>query len=402
MKLFVSLQGHFIRYKDAVFPTTFITYNNFWKRYLDVFEEVLVLARVFHVKTKPNDKTRANGPGVIFHDLPEHRGLGEYLRVWPRLYDQINRAVQQHYGAIILRVPCHIGSIVWKSLRKKNRPFAIEIVGDPWDLFAPGSYQSIARPLIRRWSTHNLRVQCQEAIATAYVTKEALQQRYPPKSFDHVFYSSIELPSQIFEEEFCSLSFKKANSNSPKRLIFVGTLFKLYKGQDVLLKAVARCIQKGLDLELLIIGDGIYREYLENLTNKLNIKASVRFLGKLAYEKIFQELKKAHMFILPSRQEGLPRSMIEAMASGLPCIGSTVGGIPELLSPEDLVPPGDAKALAQKIQELVEDPERMNRMAKRNFRTAQEYRPEILKNRREQFYKRIRELTEMWYVNNIK
>jgi glycosyltransferase involved in cell wall biosynthesis len=88
--------------------------------------------------------------------------------------------------------------------------------------------------------------------------------------------------------------------------------------------------------------------------------------------------------------------MLEAMARGLPCIGSTVGGIPELLPAEDLVPPGDAVALAAKIREVAADPERMARMSARNLAKAEEYRDEALRERRLAFYRYVRESTETW------
>jgi glycosyltransferase involved in cell wall biosynthesis len=89
--------------------------------------------------------------------------------------------------------------------------------------------------------------------------------------------------------------------------------------------------------------------------------------------------------------------MIEAMARSLPCIGSTVGGIPELLPSEDLVPPGDVVALASKIREVVTDSERMARMSARNLETAKEYRDEVLRERRNEFYRYVREMTEAWF-----
>ena len=88
--------------------------------------------------------------------------------------------------------------------------------------------------------------------------------------------------------------------------------------------------------------------------------------------------------------------MIEAMARALPCIGSTVGGIPELLPLEDLVPPGDAAALARKIREVVIDPGRMARMSTRNLEKAREYREDALRERRVAFYQNIRNQTETW------
>jgi glycosyltransferase involved in cell wall biosynthesis len=136
---------------------------------------------------------------------------------------------------------------------------------------------------------------------------------------------------------------------------------------------------------------------LEAQVASLGLGERVHFCGHLLSSALVRyELDRADLFILPSRQEGLPRAMIEAMARSLPCIGSTVGGIPELLPSEDLVPPGDVVALASKIREVVTDSERMARMSARNLETAKEYRDEVLRERRNQFYRYVREMTEAW------
>jgi glycosyltransferase involved in cell wall biosynthesis len=92
--------------------------------------------------------------------------------------------------------------------------------------------------------------------------------------------------------------------------------------------------------------------------------------------------------------------MVEAMARGLPCIGSSVGEIPELLPSEDLVPPGDVAALANKIREVATDPERMARMSARNLEKAKEYRDELLQDQRIAFYRYVREQTETWIASH--
>ena len=107
-------------------------------------------------------------------------------------------------------------------------------------------------------------------------------------------------------------------------------------------------------------------------------------------------LDEADLFVLPSRSEGLPRAMIEAMARGLPCIGTRVGGVPELLLAEDLVAAGDAEALASKIIEVFHEPQRLAEMSARNLSQAQAYRDEVLRERRTQYYSRLREVTERW------
>src|SRR5205809_1714074 len=119
---------------------------------------------------------------------------------------------------------------------------------------------------------------------------------------------------------------------------------------------------------MVIVGSGGYQAQLEARAAALGIGTRVQFRGQLAAaEAVRAELDRADLFVLPSRQEGLPRAMIEAMARGLPCIGSTVGGIPELLAAEDMVPPNDASALARKIREVLADPSRLARMSVRNL-----------------------------------
>ena len=206
-------------------------------------------------------------------------------------------------------------------------------------------------------------------------------------------YSDVELP----ELAFAPLSRPTRQNDCLIRLIFVGTLEQLYKAPDVLLDAVGQCFRQGLDLELVLVGRGKYQQQLEARAEALGLGLRVRFLGQLpAGEAVRNDLDRADLFVLPSRQEGLPRAMIEAMARGLPCIGSTVGGIPELLEAENLVPPGDAMALAAKIREVVTDPERMARMSARNLAKAREYSDEVLRERRLAFYRYVREATETW------
>jgi glycosyltransferase involved in cell wall biosynthesis len=120
----------------------------------------------------------------------------------------------------------------------------------------------------------------------------------------------------------------------------------------------------------------------------------VRFHGQLpAGQAVWEVLDRADLFVLPSRQEGLPRAMIEAMARGLPCIGSTVGGFPELLPPEAMVPPGDATALARKIGDLLASPQHMAALAASNLQRAHNYRADQLRERRIAFYRSVREQT---------
>jgi glycosyltransferase involved in cell wall biosynthesis len=136
---------------------------------------------------------------------------------------------------------------------------------------------------------------------------------------------------------------------------------------------------------------------LEARARQLGIADRVVFRGWVTGgAAVRAELDAADLFVLPSRQEGMPRAMIEAMARALPCIGSTVGGIPELLPPEDLVPPGDALALARAIRAMTSDPERMARASARNLERARSFAESRLRTQRLAFFRHVREQTETW------
>lgn len=99
--------------------------------------------------------------------------------------------------------------------------------------------------------------------------------------------------------------------------------------------------------------------------------------------------------VVAARSE-VPHALIEAMAVGLPAIGSRIGGIPELLEPEAMVPAGEANPLAALISSVLREPDRRMRMRERNRVKALEYRKSVLRERWVAFYQHVRQLTEEW------
>ncbi len=385
--ILVTLASHYVRGPDdGVYAVARVIDYRFWSRYLAVFNRVGVAARVARTGDVPEDLPRADGPGVEFRDLPDYVGPWQYLRQRRALIHRLRAAIRD-YDAFCLRVACPIGTLAWRRLRRLGRPFGVEVVADPWDALGPGSVKSIIRPVARWLADAELRAQCRTAIATAYVTRAALQRRYPPAPGAFTtHYSSIELPAKAIAGQ------PRTEFGSARRLIYVGTLAVLYKAPDVLIRALAKTGRK--DLHLTVIGDGRERPQLEVLAGACGAAGQVTFTGQLpAGQAARQALDQADLYVVPSRQEGLPRAMIEAMARGLPCIGSTAGGIPELLEPEDLVPPGDAGALARKIVELIDDPERLRRASARNLERAGEFLAETLTARRREFYETLKRVS---------
>jgi glycosyltransferase involved in cell wall biosynthesis len=337
---------------------------------------------------------------VSFCGLPDYHGPWEYLAYRPQLKTLVRRAVLQS-DAYILRVPGLVGRLAWREITRLRRPYALEVVGDPWDALGPGTWSSVFRPVLRRVAADGLKTMCQGAVAVHYVTQKALQERYPPgKNSYAVGYSDTSTDaafalSQTMEERYRrieELTTHDGKHRNTVRVGFIGSLSLMYKGPDVLLRAVALCRDRGLDLGVELAGDGRCMGAMKKLALQLGIADRTRFAGQLPFGRpILDFLDSVDLFVLPSRAEGLPRAMLEAMARGCPCIGSRVGGIPELLNPDDLVPAGDAGALAAKILEVAGAPQRLRQMAARNLEKAKQFSPDVLKEARRAFLRHVRQ-----------
>jgi glycosyltransferase involved in cell wall biosynthesis len=391
MNVTIPLEHHFLQTPDGrVWTETTFAYQ-FWRRYLEVFDSVRVIARVRNVDTAMAGWKQSSGPSVTFIEIPDYYGPYQYVACWPKIRSVL-RQQAAYSEAVILRVSSSLGSAFADHFRH-GQPFAVEVVGDPYDVFQRGSVIHSLRPFFRVWFTAELKRLCRAACAAAYVTRHALQARYPCPAFSTSF-SDVEINSDAlvtFPRE------ETAPVSDPPRLICVGTLAQMYKGVDVLLRAIARCAREGFQLSLLVVGDGQYRPELEQLAATLGLEDCVHFAGQLpAGPAVRDAMDAADLFVMPSRQEGLPRAMVEAMARALPCIGSNVGGIPELLSRDSLVPVGDDAALARTIMGLLRDPKRMARMSAENLARAHEFREEFLVETRAEFLNLVKHRTDEW------
>jgi len=398
VRVMVALDNRFSKTKNGSIYSLNVCDYTFWQRYLKVFDEVVVFARVVEVDETELQKQPANGAGVRFKPLPYFIGPWQYLRNLPAL----NRLARDSLGeaeAFILRIPGTVASLVWRYLRKNNVPYGIEVTGDPWEALSIENVSSLAGPVARFLMTRNTKIQCRGAAAAGYVTEKLLQLKYPCRCWSTHF-SSIELPdSTIVGEERIAqrlaLFDDAINQKRPFRICHVGSMDALYKAQDILMDAVAICSRKGLNIELTFVGGGRHSPYFVNKAQKIGIRERVKFLGELPPgEPVIEQLDKADLFVLPSTTEGLPRALIEAMARALPCLGSDVGGIQELLQPDDRFPAGDANLLAARIESVLGDQNRLARMAQWNVEKAKAYCKQELDRRRTALYRKLAELTQ--------
>jgi len=138
--------------------------------------------------------------------------------------------------------------------------------------------------------------------------------------------------------------------------VAAGTLRPL-KGQDILLRAVARLAPRHPRLRLVLLGDGPWRSHLEGLAADLGIADRVRFAGVVA-EGVPEMLGAADVFVHASRNEAYGIAIAEAMAAGVPVVATRVGGIPEVVRDGEtgaLVPPEDPEAFAAAMGAVLDD-----------------------------------------------
>ncbi len=337
MKVAVVLEHRFDRTPDGVVWTHTQFARPFWERYLEVFDEVRVVARVREVPAAAATWARADGEGVRFSPVAHYIGPMEYLRRAVQVRRTIRAAVPADV-AVVMRVGSHLAGHIEPLLGRRGQPYGLEVVYDPFDMFAPGSIDHPSRAFFRWWFPRQLRRQCRRATGVAYVTEEALQRRYPPGP--QAFATHVS-DGRAARRRRGGAAARSARAPSPMRLVTVGAYDHLYKAPDVLLDAMAVCMRAGMDLRLTASVDGKRRPDLERRGRDLGLENRVRFCGALpGPAAVRAELDAADVFVLPSRQEGLPRALVEAMARALPCVGSSIGGIPELLRPRTSCRPG--------------------------------------------------------------
>ena len=139
-------------------------------------------------------------------------------------------------------------------------------------------------------------------------------------------------------------------------VLIVGRLVP-QKGIPVLLEAARTVLRSHPRARFTLAGDGPLRLELEAQAKRLGISQQVRFLGTVRDTP--ELLARCDLFVLPSLWEGMPLSLLEAMAAGRPAVATAVSGSAELILDEEtglLVPPGDAAALAAAMARLLEDP----------------------------------------------
>jgi glycosyltransferase involved in cell wall biosynthesis len=369
--LFVHDHYFYITPSGTIYSPGKLPYR-IWQRYLLTFDELVVVGRSRFITEKQSKRMNvSSGKGVTFVFVPN------IANVWGMLW---HRKMVEHL------LTCHISKVdaviarysllggFAASLAKKNGKLcAVEVVADAWDAY--WNYGNLKGRIYAPVAWYNMRRCLHKADFAIYVTREHLQRRYPCKGYC-ANASDVEINPVDVSVLHQKIERRHRMLKSPKRFFkvgLVGSLVNRYKGLHVALRALRRLKDQGILLELHVLGEGNLEPWrLE--AKALGIANLLHLHGTLpSGEPVNQWLDELDMYVQPSFMEGLPRALLEAMSRGLPALGSTCGGMPELLQEECLHRPGDDETLAEHLRRLTNDTSWFNLQANRNFQEAQNY-----------------------------
>ena len=389
MKLLVALDSSMYKTPDGKYWCHTIYEYSFFERYLQVFDEIVVASRVKESDySEVKGALRCDGPDMTVADLPDMHGAVGYLKNFFSFVKASKNASSMADCAIV-RLPSVAAFMVLHFYKKTRKKYALEVVVDPETAYAESK---ISKTLFTRL----LKKYCRKADGVSYVTSEFLQKKYPSyvringddgRHFES-FYSTIRL-----SEEYYGQPKDYAGKKAFTVIHTANNMNNSVKGHEVLLEAVSKVINSGYDIRLRFVGDGVLKERFIEKAGNLGIYDRVTFVGRLSESgSVREELINADLLVFPTKAEGLPRSVIEAMAVGLPCISTPVAGIPELLEPEDMKDPLDVNGFASRIIEFISNPNLMNEKSRRNIEKAKEYSEKHLSQKRNCFYGMLKDI----------
>lgn len=385
MKLYLFTEARFeVDLNNNIYSIDGNFNTELWKRYLKSFSKLIVVARINHKnEIIENNNRLASYENVEFIKLPHYIGLLQFLKKRKEIRRILSSIISMG-NAYICRIPGLIGTEASHFLIKNKIPYGIEVVGDPWDVFSKGSINHPLRLVLRIKGYLDLKRIAKHANASLYVTESFLQKRYPNTNGIYtVWASDVNIASTSYSKNYTF------NPNTTINIISIGSLEQMYKSPDVVVKSLSILRKKNVKFQFTWLGDGVFREKLIKMVKDYQLEDCVSFIGNVSKEKVNEYLITSHIFVLASKTEGLPRAMIEAMSLGLPCIGTKVGGIPELIDNEFLVKKNCPEEIANKIIQLIEDSITYNNQSLTNLDKSKKYLNTALDKKRTDFYNNL-------------
>lgn len=380
MKLLLSIDDY-VYFSNGRYYFDASTSKGMLERYLRIFEIIYLVARVKKLKKIYEGYIEINlyNGRISIVQIPFFRGYEIVLKILN--ISLMVRKTISNCDAALIRMPSLLGVIVICISTLKNFKYALEVVADPKIISNKPIKTKIGRVL-----EHFLKWACKNANGVSYVTKSHLQRLYPCSinAFTSS-YSSIELNDSYYGQP------KEFKDNGVFNIIHISFhITTSNKGQDIVIKTLKILRDSGLNVYSNFVGTGNYIENLKSLATELQVIKYVNFLGFKSKEEVRELLLKSDIMIFPSISEGMPRVILEACAVGLPCVASSVGGIPEILTSDVLFNPDDVIGFKNKTRQILTSKEYYEELSRQNFEMSRLFSKKYLEKKRDTFYKNLK------------
>ena len=370
-KLLLSCDDSIILHEGKYFASRQENFD-FYQRYLRVFDYLRLVTRCETEQVlKPGRIPLEENPRIEYVNIPDFHGPQQYGKVYFQI-GKILKHVTDGCDAAVLRIPSTIAMRVGKMVMRSGLPYATEVVFDAKDGWM-GS-KGINRLLWRKIDA-DMRMMCSSADGVSCVTEHYLQQHYYSKKIN------------AFSSHYSSLALEKAFYGHAKAYPNHRPFIIAHTSNQIAFNG-RKGYNQILDT-LRILKEKDYQNGTDQLltyAKQLGVREMVEFVGYLSRQALDEFLSTADLYVMPTKAEGLPRVIIEAMAKGLPCITTPVSGNPELVNSRFLVDYYDTETLSERIKELVENPSLYEETSKNNFDRSWKYEASVLEKRRDEFY----------------
>lgn len=349
------------------------------QRYLVTVDKLYVLIRVEKINSTYQELHLSCIKDTRIEFIPLPNYLSGFKMFDRELKNTVKEMVRKA-DLFFLRLPSYICYLIGSECYRQNKKYLIENGGCSWDSYWN---HSIKGKILAPYMFFHQRQCIARASFASYVTEKWLQKRYPCKC-PAIVASNVYLPES--DEQTLHNRINRIQSYGKNHCFIIGTSAKIdvrYKGQEYVIKALRILKDKGYNIKYELIGAG-EPDFLLGVAKSAGVSELVEFKGILLHDEVLEWLDNVDIYAQPSKQEGLPRAMIEAMSRACPCIGSTTAGIPELIDNNLVFENGDVAAIAAIIEYLINNG--FERYVKRNFDKSKEFNIDILNNRRNQLY----------------
>ena len=356
-------------------------YHKLLERYSYLADEIYFLIRTSKIEGENKYTLIPEKIGIV--SVPNFKSPTKYFKNKAEA-EKIVCDVIKDADYVVLRTQSSIAQIALKYIKKYNKPYIIECVGCSWDSYWN---HSMLGKIVAPYMYYKTKKAIKDAPYVYYVTNQFLQKRYPTNG-EKVACSNVVIKSN--DKDALDKRIQKIHKFNPKEKIIFGTAASLstrYKGQEYVIKALKYFLDKGYNVEYHLAGgySGNQKNtFLYDLAVKEGVIDKVIFEGSLSSEQIMDYYDSIDIYVQPSKQEGLPRAVIEAMSRGCPVLGTDIAGIPELIQERCLFKKGSVKSFINAVERLLIC--NQADIAIENFNNAKMYKEDILENKRKEFY----------------